>query len=632
MFNEYEPLPPPLLLQQLGWTILHFYWQGAIIALVFYAATKLRPFRSSQRRYAIGLIAVAAMAILPMVTFYCIGQSALHTLDGAAASNWANVQRIDFVFGQVNRFFGNLRWFDRLITWVLAIWFLGILLVALRYIAGWAVLQRILRKDSVPIDQQRFDHLAHRLPIARTIRFLESSWIDVPATVGWIKPVVLLPRGTVESLARQQLDALIVHELAHIRRTDYLVNLVQSVLEILTFCHPASWWISAKVRAYREHCCDDEAVAAIGSKRLYLDALATVEELRGSRLSRHALSADGGDLIDRASRLLGDPSRSLFGQGKAVGAAAFIVAILLFVVGAQAFEHSAIVYRLRSTERSKSFSAAVAATLDVPVSSSTSFLSDLENAVPKGDTTSAQAVAALAADLVAGQDSDALSTQMQQIATVNRPTLRQAAWHFGEAIDRGRLTDLLWENAKRSEDPSAARDWARAALLLAAQSSFQGIGSFNRTLFDPRFCAVAEISNQQMIALRQLAIDHEAISRAFSKAELVLIGPYADKLEFNERLSLFSASVRLVDHRPDLQLRLAQMARELVRAGGVDKRDRTVAQIRTATIALDDSPTFSKWREQSFVLSEKPKRITLNSRDAFTVVRRPKLATTRAVP
>src|SRR2546427_550248 len=122
--------------------------------------------------------------------------------------------------------------------------------------------------------------LAARLGVSRPGRVLESAVVQVPAVVGWLRPVILLPASALTGLTPQQLDVLLAHELAHVRRYDYLVNLVQSAIEILLFYHPAVRWVSRRVREEREHCCDDLAVAVCGDAHLYARALLMMESLR----------------------------------------------------------------------------------------------------------------------------------------------------------------------------------------------------------------------------------------------------------------------------------------------------------------------------------------------------------------
>src|SRR6185436_4431619 len=142
-------------------------------------------------------------------------------------------------------------------------------------------------------------HLVHtlsaRLGITRAVRLVESAAVDVPSVVGWLRPAILLPISSLTGLTHQQLEMVLAHELAHIRRHDFLVNALQSVAETLLFYHPAAWWISRQIRIERENCCDDLAVATCGDAIQYARTLAQLEELRA--VAAPAVAANGGSLF-----------------------------------------------------------------------------------------------------------------------------------------------------------------------------------------------------------------------------------------------------------------------------------------------------------------------------------------------
>ncbi len=227
----------------------------------------------------------------------------------------------------------HMPWMQRIATalepalpWLVLGWLLGVFGLSTWHLGGWAQLQRMKRRlvseVAAPL-HARAAELAGRLGIRRAIGLWASPLIDVPAVVGWIKPVILLPVGAVSGLSVEQLEAILAHELAHVRRCDYLVNLAQTVVEILGFYHPAVWWVSHRIRDERENCCDDLAVQVCGDSRRYARALTSLEELRHvarasrprvreeearARCPRHtAVAASGGSLVGRIARLLGRP-------------------------------------------------------------------------------------------------------------------------------------------------------------------------------------------------------------------------------------------------------------------------------------------------------------------------------------
>jgi beta-lactamase regulating signal transducer with metallopeptidase domain len=152
--------------------------------------------------------------------------------------------------------------------------------------------------------QRRARRLAASLGVHPAAPLLASRAVDVPMVIGWIRPVILLPAAALAGLGPAALEAVLVHELEHIRRRDYLVNLLQSLAEVLLFYHPAVWWVSRQVRLEREHCCDDAAVTHCGDPLLYARALTSLEELRHSPEPRPALAlaATGGILTPSLPR------------------------------------------------------------------------------------------------------------------------------------------------------------------------------------------------------------------------------------------------------------------------------------------------------------------------------------------
>jgi peptidoglycan/xylan/chitin deacetylase (PgdA/CDA1 family) len=168
-----------------------------------------------------------------------------------------------------------------------------------------------LRRSAGPVAEAFEELLARasrRVRVSRAVRLCRSALVEVPTVVGHLRPIILVPAAALAGLTPRQLEAVLAHELAHIRRYDYLVNLLQTAAEVLLFYHPAAWWLSRRLRAEREHACDDAAVEAVaGDVLLYARALAALEQTRAARAPRApelALAADGGSLMKRIERLV----------------------------------------------------------------------------------------------------------------------------------------------------------------------------------------------------------------------------------------------------------------------------------------------------------------------------------------
>jgi beta-lactamase regulating signal transducer with metallopeptidase domain len=297
----------------LGWALFHFLWQGALVAVVSGAFAWLLRERSPALRYALSCGALATMLALPVATAWSLARRAPASRAPTAAVAAPRELLLSrslasdaFVSGEAFLPATVRNRIEALRPWALAAWFAGVLLLTLRFLGGLASARRMTRhgtRPAPPIWQTTLGRIAERLAITRPVRFLVSTVVQVPTAIGAIRPVILFPATVFLGLPTRGLEALIAHELAHVRRHDYLVNLFQTVAETLLFYHPAVWWVSARIRSEREQCCDDLAIAATGDARTYARALIRLEEMRGAAPAL-AVAAGGGNLWKRVLRLL----------------------------------------------------------------------------------------------------------------------------------------------------------------------------------------------------------------------------------------------------------------------------------------------------------------------------------------
>jgi beta-lactamase regulating signal transducer with metallopeptidase domain len=310
------------VIHALGRALVHFLWQGALLALLAAGALRLLAREAPQVRYVVACCAMVAMLAVPVFTgvvSYASGSGvatdtaarALSPL-GVAGGATAAAPAVGPAAGS-----GPASW-PRLVSaavraetflpWVVLVWLAALLALSARALAGvYGV--HTLRRSAMPADpawQRRVDELAGRLGIDQVVGLLEAARVQVPAVVGWLRPVILVPATAMTGLSPRQLELILLHELAHIRRHDYLLNLLQVVAETVLFYSPAVWWLSARIREEREHCCDDVAVAASGEASMYARALIELEELRHAP-PRVAIAVSGGSLLGRVRRLLGSP-------------------------------------------------------------------------------------------------------------------------------------------------------------------------------------------------------------------------------------------------------------------------------------------------------------------------------------
>jgi TonB family protein len=185
------------------------------------------------------------------------------------------------------------------------VWAAGVFVFALRLGRGWINVAHLRREATPFVDHPVAEsavRIARRLGVRRSVRLLSSARVLVPAVIGWIRPAILLPAAVLAGMPAAHLDAILAHELAHIRRSDFLVNVLQSAAEVLLFYHPAVWWVSRQIRVERELCADDLAVTISGDRVTYAAALTSLESLRTEPLAIAMVSGD--DLLTRVRRLL----------------------------------------------------------------------------------------------------------------------------------------------------------------------------------------------------------------------------------------------------------------------------------------------------------------------------------------
>jgi len=298
----------PEVMRTLGWTLLHFIWQGAALAALF--AVVVAACRSAAARYALAVGALVLMMLAPVLTFAWLLQETSPAVRSGAQAALAKVgtagQRTIVAANAGAPAAEVAGETPAAMLWLVELWFLGVLLLSLRTAGGLFVIERMRRKELRPIGRElylRCIALQLRMGLERVVRYCECERLEAPVVLGWFRPVVLLPIKALTGLNEEQIEAVIAHELAHIRRLDCFVNLFQIAAETLLFYHPAVWWVSQRIRAEREHCCDDEAIAICGDAVNYARALTLMEEWRTAPAL--LMAANRSPLAERVLRLLG---------------------------------------------------------------------------------------------------------------------------------------------------------------------------------------------------------------------------------------------------------------------------------------------------------------------------------------
>ncbi len=291
----------------LGWTLVHSLWQGALVAGLLACVLPLVPRRRAARRYALAVGALLLIPAMAVVTFWlqyapaggevAFGESRMPGLPelllpaAEAGSDWRP-------------------WLEARLPLVAMAWLIGCLFFGLRLTGGLGWLWW-LRRQAVPMDarwQRRGAELARMAGLRRACLVAQSRQVRAPVAFGWLKPVVLLPVGLVNQLPPEAVEAILVHELMHIRRADFAVRLLQSLVEVAFYYHPAVWWLNALIDREREHACDDEVVRLLGDRISYARALMMAETLvAGKPALALGLKGRPSALWQRIQRMI-DPS------------------------------------------------------------------------------------------------------------------------------------------------------------------------------------------------------------------------------------------------------------------------------------------------------------------------------------
>ena len=328
----------PQTVEALGWTLLHSIWQGAVFALLLvFILIALRSY-TAQSRYVVSVGLLCAFFFTVSASFYQKYQEVNHQYEMTAL---VNSQGNDQVLTTINspttaiiasnadpsqlqvnnQVVANDQaswitsfkaYYENHLPLLVTIWFMGILFLQLRFLGQLAYVQRLKHYGTqlFPTSwSNKIEELEGKLRIQKKVAYLTSLRIESPMVIGWLKPVVLLPQQLFNSLSETEIYAVLAHELAHIRREDFIVNLVQTLLCNIFFFHPGVWWMSNRIDDEREHCCDDLAVAATGPATSYAKTLINVSKIQLNRQGNVSLAMafsgnrKKGGFSDRIRRL-----------------------------------------------------------------------------------------------------------------------------------------------------------------------------------------------------------------------------------------------------------------------------------------------------------------------------------------
>ncbi|MEO6260841.1 MAG: M56 family metallopeptidase, partial [Thermoanaerobaculia bacterium] len=329
------------LTQAIGWALVHLLWQGALVAGILAASLGLMRRQSANARYLVCCAALGMVVILAAATSMHVYEPALSAPSDALTTRAVSTPAVPDTSAEVETSLDTssagqtlIRFASRHLPVIVLVWMIGVLLLSTRLLWGWISAHRMAARGATPASdhwQSIAIRLSGALQLHRAIQLFESAAVEVPTVIGWLRPAILLPAATLSGLSLEQMEMVLAHELAHVRRNDFFVNLMQAVIETLLFYHPAVWWISSRIRVEREHCCDDIAVSVSGTPLLYARALTRLEELRVPP-TQIVLAANGGSLLMRIRRLAGGRSEALNGPSRWVAGAALLMIVTALLI------------------------------------------------------------------------------------------------------------------------------------------------------------------------------------------------------------------------------------------------------------------------------------------------------------
>ncbi|MBL0235222.1 MAG: M56 family metallopeptidase [Saprospiraceae bacterium] len=324
MENYLEFLSPNLN-HALAWMVIHSLWQATLIALIVGIFMIINNKKSPQFRYALGNVGLLLIIISSITTFLYYYYQSVGNPNVSYIPNTFDVQtkaQLTITPEQASLSISNvdesnlfnktalINYFNQNIYTIVLIWLFGMVLFLMRLLGGISYVYYLKHRLNFPVDEywsQLLNSIKTKLNFSKNIEFVESALVRSPMVIGHLKPIILFPIGSINKLEVNEVEAILAHEIAHILRNDYLINILQTILEAIFYFHPAVWWLSSQVRIERENCCDDVAVKICGNSLTYAKSLVRVQEMTYIQNPQIAMSAGGQKrslLFQRVQRIL----------------------------------------------------------------------------------------------------------------------------------------------------------------------------------------------------------------------------------------------------------------------------------------------------------------------------------------
>jgi beta-lactamase regulating signal transducer with metallopeptidase domain len=347
--------------------LMHSLWQSTLIAILAFVVLSIFRSSSARLRYAVSCCAILAVVVATVVTAVAVWPDMTGSAQQTSAVTDQPLSRESSRNVGASVGASNVNddaspthpwWSDPSVSrYIFVIWVAGVILFSIYHILGWHHARGFVRRgtSSVPTEwQARFEKLRDELRVKKFVTLLRSSLVKVPCVVGWMKPVILVPVSMFTSLDPSEIEMILVHELAHVRRYDVLINIVQTAMETLFFFNPAIWWLSRQIRTEREDCCDDTAILKTGSRLRYARALANLEEVRMFQTSFNS-ALTGSPLRRRIQRIVGATKPRFYSSVLSISGMLLIASLIVVVLGSLGGSNDSAVQASEKIEATQTF-------------------------------------------------------------------------------------------------------------------------------------------------------------------------------------------------------------------------------------------------------------------------------------
>ncbi|MBK7223675.1 MAG: M56 family metallopeptidase [Saprospiraceae bacterium] len=329
----------------IAWTVIHAIWQVALVVLLTAGSQAAIKNMTASMRYAIwvsSLVLILGGSVATFMYYYNLDPAVLAVNEATdifvatspetdlAATYTVSPAENPFTLGAV------VSYVNEHILFIVMLWLVGMVIALIRLLGNIGYVEYLKSKFNFPVDpywEELLNSLKTKMGVGKNVQLLESALVMSPMVIGHLKPVIFFPMGAINRLSAQEVEAILAHELAHIMRNDYIINLLVSCIESLYYFHPAMWWLTAQIRAEREHCCDDLAIKATGQPIQYAQSLVAVQEMT-MMAPRLAMQFAGKEkksrFFLRVNRLIRPNSMAMSTREKSM--AAVVTAFMVLVV------------------------------------------------------------------------------------------------------------------------------------------------------------------------------------------------------------------------------------------------------------------------------------------------------------